>query len=56
MKLYNQIAPLIQLNLDENLVFWCVKDLSIQDNTVHLNSKMAEHLGLKNDSYVSYIC
>lgn len=55
MKIYNQIAPLIQLNLNDNLIFWCIQDAAIQGNIIQMNSKIAEHIGLEIKDKVIYV-
>lgn len=46
--------PLIQLNSSEKFTFWCIKDMSLPDGIVHINSKFAEYMGLKADNCVKY--
>ena len=52
-----QFIPLIRLDGHENvnLTFWCVQNSSLENEFAQLNSKIAEHLGLKNGSTVHAI-
>lgn len=50
MKIFTQMNPLIQLNSSKNFTFWCIKDSSLPDGIVHINSKFAEFMDLKSDN------
>lgn len=52
MKIFAQIVPLVQLTLKDNFIFWCVKDHSLSDEIVSLNSEFAKRLGIKTGEKV----
>lgn len=52
MKLFTQNNTLIQLNSDKCFTFWCIKDPSLPDGIVNINSKFAEKLGLESGKTV----
>lgn len=54
MKLFTQTMPSMQLVSDEILSFWCIKDISLTDGIVAINSKFAEYLKLKSGTDVKY--
>lgn len=47
--------PSIQLISNETFSFWCIKDSSLPEGTVNINSKFAQHLKLKSGSNVKYL-
>ena len=55
MKLFTQTMPSIELVSDEAFSFWCIKDISLPEGIVNINSKFAENLKLKSGTNVKYL-